>query len=209
VLLPAFRVSGALLASVGAGASPCRADALIKGCTIVSNPTREHYTTCRYADLNYAGLRSAVLCHTILFDDTFNNRAAEGVMAHRPLEGKVAVVTGASRGVGRAVASTLAGLGASVVVTARTVVPQDDLPGTIGHAVRDIETAGGSAVAIAADLTDPADVDRLATETLQAFGRVDILVNNLRSMTNCRPSGRRASRPGATRSSSMCMRHGC
>jgi citronellol/citronellal dehydrogenase len=99
-------------------------------------------------------------------------------MPDRPLEEKVAVVTGASRGVGRAVASKLAEMGASVVVTARTVVPRDDLPGTIGQVVTDIEAAGGSAVAIAADLIDPTDVDRLATETLRVFGRVDILVNN-------------------------------
>jgi NAD(P)-dependent dehydrogenase (short-subunit alcohol dehydrogenase family) len=99
-------------------------------------------------------------------------------MSERPLDGKVAVVTGASRGIGRAVALELARLGADVVVTARTVVPRDDLPGTIGEVVAEIEAMGGQSVAIAADLTEPADVERLAAETLAAFGRVDILVNN-------------------------------
>lgn len=99
-------------------------------------------------------------------------------MLDRPLDGKVAVVTGASRGVGRAVALELARLGAGVVVTARTVVPRDDLPGTIGEVAAEIEAMGGRSVAIAADLTNPADVDRVAAETLAAFGRVDILVNN-------------------------------
>jgi NAD(P)-dependent dehydrogenase (short-subunit alcohol dehydrogenase family) len=95
-----------------------------------------------------------------------------------PLAGKVAVVTGASRGIGQAIALELAQLGAKVVVTARTVAPRDDIGGTIGETMQRIESAGGTAVAVAADLAIPGDIDRLVEETLRFFGRVDILVNN-------------------------------
>ncbi len=96
----------------------------------------------------------------------------------RSLQGKVAVVTGASRGVGRATAVELAELGASVIVTARTDVRRDDIAGTIGETVETIEKAGGRALAIKADLLVRADIDRLVEETLGSFGPVDILVNN-------------------------------
>ena len=97
---------------------------------------------------------------------------------NRSLQGKVAVVTGASRGIGRATAIELAGLGARVVVTARTAEPRDDIAGTIGETVQAIEAVGGSARAVKADLLVPADIERLTTETLSAFGSVDVLVNN-------------------------------
>jgi NAD(P)-dependent dehydrogenase (short-subunit alcohol dehydrogenase family) len=97
----------------------------------------------------------------------------------RPLEGKVALVTGGSRGIGRAIAVELAGLGADVAVTARTVTPRgDDLPGTIHETADAIEAAGAKALAVAGDLSDPADRERLVSEVLAAFGRIDILVNN-------------------------------
>jgi NAD(P)-dependent dehydrogenase (short-subunit alcohol dehydrogenase family) len=95
-----------------------------------------------------------------------------------PLDGKVAVVTGASRGIGRAVALELAELGAHVVVTARTEKPRDDIAGTIVDTVARIEAAGGSALLLQADLLVPEDFDRVAQETLAKFGRIDILVNN-------------------------------
>jgi NAD(P)-dependent dehydrogenase (short-subunit alcohol dehydrogenase family) len=99
-------------------------------------------------------------------------------MEPNALKGKVAVVTGASRGVGRAVALELSSLGADVVVTARTVAPRADIAGTIGETVAAITEAGGSAVALAADLLVQDDLDRLVKETVDKFGRVDILVNN-------------------------------
>ena len=94
------------------------------------------------------------------------------------LGGKVALVTGASRGVGKAIALELADLGADIAVTARTVTPRADIAGTIVQTVSDIEARGAAAISIQADLLDPADVNRLAEETLGRFGRVDILVNN-------------------------------
>jgi NAD(P)-dependent dehydrogenase (short-subunit alcohol dehydrogenase family) len=94
------------------------------------------------------------------------------------LKGRTAVVTGASRGVGRAVALELASRGADVVVTARTETPRADIAGSIGESVEQIANAGGSAVALQADLLVPADLERLVEETRTRFGRIDILVNN-------------------------------
>ena len=78
------------------------------------------------------------------------------------LEGRAAIVTGASRGLGRAIALALAAEGAAVAVAARTEqVWNDKLPGTIGETVAEIEAAGGRAVALRADLTNRDDVARL------------------------------------------------
>jgi 3-oxoacyl-[acyl-carrier protein] reductase len=86
------------------------------------------------------------------------------------LSGKVAIVTGASRGIGRAVAVRLAACGAQVVATAR----DDHAAATVSA----IHSAGGRAIQMAVDVTDRATVDELVAETLDQLGRVDILVNN-------------------------------
>jgi 3-oxoacyl-[acyl-carrier protein] reductase len=97
----------------------------------------------------------------------------------RPLEGKVGLVTGAARGIGRAVAVELAELGADVVVTARTVTPRgDDLTGTVHETAAEIERAGTKALAIGADLGRAEERDRVVRELLDTFVRVDVLVNN-------------------------------
>ena len=94
------------------------------------------------------------------------------------LQGKVAIVTGASRGIGRQIAFELARRGASVVIAARTVELRKRLPGTIGETLDTIEAAGGKAIAVQTDITQQADQERLVAETIKAFGRLDILVNN-------------------------------
>jgi 7-alpha-hydroxysteroid dehydrogenase len=95
------------------------------------------------------------------------------------LAGRAAIVTGGSRGLGRAIALALAAEGAAVAVVGRTEQVWDDrLPGTIGETVAGIEAAGGRAVAIRADLTDRDDVARLVDEARNTLGAITILVNN-------------------------------
>src|SRR6516164_5974889 len=88
------------------------------------------------------------------------------------LAGKVAVVTGASKGIGAAIARRFGVEGANVVVNYAT-----DKVGA-EEVVRDIESAGAKAVAVKANVADAKDVDRLFTEAKKAFGKIDILVNN-------------------------------
>lgn len=88
------------------------------------------------------------------------------------LAGKVAIVTGASKGIGAAIAKTYAAAGAAVVVNYAATKESAE------RVVAEITAAGGKAVAIQADLGKPADVTRLFAETKQALGSLDILVNN-------------------------------
>ena len=88
------------------------------------------------------------------------------------LTNKVAIVTGASRGIGRAIAESLASAGASVVVNHRDSAQQ------AAETVAAIERAGGRAVAVQADMAKITDVRRLISMTLENFGALDILVNN-------------------------------
>ncbi len=90
----------------------------------------------------------------------------------KELAGKAAIVTGAGRNIGRAIALHLAAGGAAVVVNARSNQAEAD------GVVRDIEAAGGKAIAVLADVADPAAVEAMAQAALKAFGRIDILVNN-------------------------------
>ena len=95
------------------------------------------------------------------------------------LVGRAAIVTGASRGLGRATALALAAEGAAVAVVARTEQQWDErLPGTIGDTVAAIADAGGRAVAIRAALLNRDDIPRLVAEAREALGPITILVNN-------------------------------
>ncbi|OAI41237.1 hypothetical protein AYO38_04195 [bacterium SCGC AG-212-C10] len=95
------------------------------------------------------------------------------------LEGKVAVVTGASRGIGKEIALWYAREGASVVCTSRTMdAAPVKLPGTNEATVREIEAAGGKAIAVQCDVRLEEDVERLHAATMDAYGRCDILLNN-------------------------------
>ncbi len=95
------------------------------------------------------------------------------------LDGKVAIVTGASRGIGAEIARRFGSEGAAVAVAARTTEPgQSRLDGTIGETAAAIRAARGTAVAIPADLSRPEDRERLVAETVRQLGPPDILVNN-------------------------------
>jgi citronellol/citronellal dehydrogenase len=94
------------------------------------------------------------------------------------LAGKVAVVTGASRGIGRVVALTLAREGASVVVAAKSRTSRETLPGSIHTVAEEIEAAGGKALPIRVDVRDDAEVETMAAAAEETFGGIDILVNN-------------------------------
>jgi 3-oxoacyl-[acyl-carrier protein] reductase len=93
-------------------------------------------------------------------------------MANKPLAGRVALVTGSARRIGRAIALELASRGASVVINARS-----DLAAAQGVA-HEIEAAGGRSFVCLADVADPADAKRLIAASVERFGRLDILVNN-------------------------------
>lgn len=95
----------------------------------------------------------------------------------RPLEGKTAIVTGSSRGIGKVIALQLAQDGANVVVCSRTEQVAD-LPGTIGETAGAINAAGGKAIAVKLDLTSDDDIRNVVDRTVETFGGVDILVNN-------------------------------
>jgi len=93
------------------------------------------------------------------------------------LGGKVAIVTGATRGIGKAIAIDFAKEGAIVVVTGRSKV-DGKLPGTIYETAKEIERNGGKAIAIKCDISLEEEVDDLVKKTLTELGSVDVLVNN-------------------------------
>ena len=100
--------------------------------------------------------------------------------SERPLEGRVALITGASRGIGVAIAERLARAGASLALVARTLEPDAGarLQGSLAETVAMVERAGGRALPIVADLANPADRARIVPEARAALGPVDVLVHN-------------------------------
>src|SRR5205823_1429931 len=94
------------------------------------------------------------------------------------LQGKVAIVTGASRGIGRALALGLARMGCHVVIAAKSVEPTENLPGSIHTVASEVEAIGGQALPLQVDIRDAVQIEALAARTLERFGRIDILVNN-------------------------------
>ena len=92
-------------------------------------------------------------------------------MDKRKLQGRVALITGASRGIGRAIARGYAKEGAVIAITART-------EGDLRSLVEEVQSSGAEALAIRADLVDPAAPAQVVRQVLEAFGTIDILVNN-------------------------------
>jgi citronellol/citronellal dehydrogenase len=94
------------------------------------------------------------------------------------LAGRVALITGASRGIGRAMALALAREGAAVVLAARSEAERPNLPGTIHSVAAEVAARGGTALAVPCDVRVDADLDATVTRTREAFGRLDVLVQN-------------------------------
>lgn len=120
------------------------------------------------------------------------------------LSGRAAIVTGASRGMGKAIAVACAREGAAVAVVARSETQWNErLPGTIHETVAEIEAAGGRAVAIAADLSNLDEVDVAYAAAREALGPIDLLVNNAALTVPGRPM-----KPGEERPVSRVARTG-
>ena len=94
------------------------------------------------------------------------------------LTNKTLFITGASRGIGHAIAMRAAADGANIVIVAKTTEPHPKLPGTIFTAAADVERAGGKALAVATDIREEAQVDAAIAAAVDRFGGIDILINN-------------------------------
>ena len=91
---------------------------------------------------------------------------------------KTIFITGATRGIGKAIALKFAEEGANIVIAAKTVKPHPKLPGTIFDAAEEIESAGGKALPIRTDIRDENQINDAVQQTIDKFGSIDALVNN-------------------------------
>jgi len=94
------------------------------------------------------------------------------------LKGKTLFITGASRGIGKAIALRAARDGANITIAAKTTEPHPKLPGTIYSAAGEIEKAGGKALACVTDIRDEEQIKAAVQKTVEKFGGIDILINN-------------------------------
>jgi citronellol/citronellal dehydrogenase len=94
------------------------------------------------------------------------------------LQGKTLFITGASRGIGKAIGLRAARDGANVVIAAKSKVPNPKLPGTIDSAAEEMVQAGGKALAIQCDIQKDEEVQRAVAQAVERFGGIDVLVNN-------------------------------
>lgn len=94
------------------------------------------------------------------------------------MKGKTLFITGASRGIGKAIALRAAKEGANIAIIAKTIHPHPQLPGTIYSAAEEVVAAGGQALPIAADIRDAEQVEAAVAATVEKFGGIDIVINN-------------------------------
>src|SRR5262245_46287275 len=94
------------------------------------------------------------------------------------LAGRVAVITGASRGIGRALALGLAREGCHVVIAAKSTESRDKLPGSIFTVAAEVEALGAQALPVQVDVRAAEQIEGMAAKALERFGRIDLLVNN-------------------------------
>jgi citronellol/citronellal dehydrogenase len=94
------------------------------------------------------------------------------------LQGRVAIVTGASRGIGRALAVGLARHGCDVVIAAKSTTPTEKLPGSIYTVAEEVEALSRRALPVQVDVRDEAQIEGMVAKTLERFGRIDVLINN-------------------------------
>jgi citronellol/citronellal dehydrogenase len=94
------------------------------------------------------------------------------------LKGKTLFITGASRGIGKAIALRAAADGANIVIAAKTTDPHPKLPGTIHSAAEELEAAGGKALAVVCDIREEDQVRQAVEQAVATFGGIDVLVNN-------------------------------
>lgn len=99
-------------------------------------------------------------------------------MPDQALAGKVAIITGASRGIGRCVALTLAKNGCNVVIAAKSIEEKPGLPGSIHTVKEEAEALGVKALALQVDVRDDEKLEAMIEKSVEAFGRLDILINN-------------------------------
>src|SRR5690242_3143887 len=94
------------------------------------------------------------------------------------IKDRVAIITGASRGIGRAMALGLAGHGCHIVIAAKSVESTERLPGSIHTVAKEVEVLGVSALPIQVDIRDGDQIEQMVAKTIERFGRIDILINN-------------------------------
>src|SRR5579871_530464 len=94
------------------------------------------------------------------------------------LEGRVAVITGASRGIGRALALGLAKAGRHIVIAAKSTTESEKLPGSIFTVAAEVEAFGVQALPIQVDVRDAEQIENMTARTIERFGRIDALINN-------------------------------
>lgn len=99
------------------------------------------------------------------------------------MQGMVAIITGSSRGIGKAIAKAFGRQGARVVVVARTET-EGKLPGTIYQTAEEVRAAGGEALPVKCDVSDEEQVQALVQAVTEAYGRIDVLVNNAAAVVN-------------------------